>query len=61
MNISVKLAEIGHNVVVGTRNVAKTLARTSPCSFGQPPFSARLGQNPGIQLVSYAEAAGMAK
>jgi len=52
-----KLAGLGHEVMMGTRDAAKTLANTAPGSFGRPPFSAWLKQNPTIRLGDYAEAA----
>lgn len=52
-----KLAEMGHAVIVGTRNVADTLANTTPGPYGQPPFSAWLAQHPGVRVGTYAEAA----
>lgn len=55
--ISQKLAELGHEVMIGTRNVAATLAHTEPNQYGQPPFSAWLKQNPHVRLGSFAEAA----
>ena len=55
--IGAKLVELGHEVMIGTRDVAKTMAHTEPGPFGQPPFSAWLKQNLGIRLGSYADAA----
>jgi len=52
-----KLAESGHTVVIGTRSVSETLARTVPGPFGNPPFKAWKEQHPAIALVTYAEAA----
>ena len=52
-----KLAESGHTVVIGTRSVSETLARTAPGPFGNPPFKAWKEQHPAIALVTYAEAA----
>ena len=37
--LAVRLAELGHAVTVGTRDVEATLARTEPDAFGNPPFS----------------------
>jgi hypothetical protein len=51
------LAGQGHAVMVGTRNVAETLARTTPDGMGNPPFSAWHKQNPQVQLSTFAEAA----
>lgn len=54
--ISEKLAEIGHDVVVGTRDIAETLAHTEPNSYGFPAFSVWLKQNPSIKVGTFAEA-----
>lgn len=53
-----KLAEIGHDVIVGTRDVERTKANTEPGRYNQPPFSAWLRQNQGVRLGSFAESAG---
>ncbi len=53
-----KLAELGHNVMIGTRDVAKTLARSQPDGMGNPPFSAWARQHPQVRLGTFAEAAG---
>jgi hypothetical protein len=55
--IAGKLAELGHAVMVGTRDAPQTMGRTEPGLYGQPPFSAWIKQNPAVQLGSYAEAA----
>lgn len=55
--ISGKLVELGHNVVVGTRDVATTLARTDPHPLGLPPFSVWLQQHPGANVGTFADAA----
>lgn len=51
-----RLADVGHDVVVGTRDVKETLARTEPDVFGTPPFSKWLESNSGVRLVTFAEA-----
>lgn len=56
-----KLAEVGHEVVVGTRDPEATLARTEPDTFGGPPFAVWLDQHPGIRLATLAEAAAGAE
>jgi 8-hydroxy-5-deazaflavin:NADPH oxidoreductase len=56
--ISGKLAELGHEVMVGTRDVASTMARTEPDRYGLPPFSAWLQQNPAAKVGTFEEAAG---
>lgn len=55
--ISGKLVELGHDVMVGTRDVAKTLANTTPHPYGFPAFSIWLKQNPAIKVGTFAEAA----
>lgn len=57
--ISAKLASLGHDVVVGTRDTQSTLARTGTGSAGQP-FSAWLRDHPAVDLAAFAEAAGRA-
>ena len=36
--LSGRLAELGHEVAVGTRDPDATLARTEPDNLGNPPF-----------------------
>ncbi|MBI3810649.1 MAG: NAD(P)-binding domain-containing protein [Nitrospirae bacterium] len=55
--LGAKLAERGHAVMIGTRDVAKTLARTEPDAMGSPPFSVWTKQHPHIKLRTFAEAA----
>jgi predicted dinucleotide-binding enzyme len=55
--LAAKLAELDHDVVVGTRNVAETMANTEPSPYGLPPFSVWLQQNPGARLGTFAGAA----
>jgi predicted dinucleotide-binding enzyme len=52
-----KLSELGHNVVVGTRDVAATLANTKPNAMGLPPYSVWQKQYPKVKLATFAEAA----
>ncbi|MCC6190431.1 MAG: NAD(P)-binding domain-containing protein [Anaerolineales bacterium] len=59
--IAAKLAENGHAVTVGTRDVSQTLARTEPGAYGQPVFSAWLKEHPGVSLGSFADAARQAE
>jgi predicted dinucleotide-binding enzyme len=55
--LSGKIAEAGHDVMVGTRDVEASLARTEPGLAGSPPFSEWLAQNPGVKVGTFAEAA----
>ncbi|MDO9016338.1 MAG: NAD(P)-binding domain-containing protein [Deltaproteobacteria bacterium] len=52
-----KIASLGHDVMIGTRDPAATRARTAPGSFGDPPLSAFLAEHPSIGLGTFAEAA----
>jgi predicted dinucleotide-binding enzyme len=53
-----RLDELGHTVVLGTRDPQATLARTEPDGMGNPPFSAWHAQHPGVSLATFADAAG---
>lgn len=55
--ISGKLAELGHDVMVGTRDVSKTLAHTEPHPYGFPAFSVWQKEHPGVKLGTFADAA----
>lgn len=55
--ISAKLAQLGHEVMMGTRDTAHTLARSGAEGVGDAPFAAWIAQNPGVRLGSFAEAA----
>ncbi|MBI5060052.1 NAD(P)-binding domain-containing protein [candidate division KSB1 bacterium] len=52
-----KLAELGHDVIIGTRNVAETQAKSAPDSMGNPPYSAWAKQHTTVKLATYADAA----
>jgi 8-hydroxy-5-deazaflavin:NADPH oxidoreductase len=56
-----RLAELGHQVTVGTRDVEATRARTEPDGQGNPPFSAWATENPEVALASLADAAAGAE
>jgi predicted dinucleotide-binding enzyme len=51
-----RLAGLDHDVVVGTRDVEQTLARTEPDAMGNPPYAAWQADNPAVRLVPFAEA-----
>ena len=55
-----RLAELGHEVTVGTRDVTATLARTDPDAMGNPPYSAWATAHPAVSLAPFAEAAAAA-
>lgn len=52
-----RLVELGHTVVMGTRDVQKTLANTKPDEMGNPPFAAWHKDHANVQLATLAEAA----
>lgn len=59
--IAGRLAELGHSVVVGTRDPAATLARTEPDGMGNPPFSAWQADHRAVGLATFADAASAAE
>ena len=52
-----KLSALGHEVMVGTRNVDTVLATSGPDRFGRPAFGEWLKNHPGISLSTFPEAA----
>ena len=55
--LSAKLAELGHNVMAGTRDVANTLGRTEPHPYGFPAYSVWQTQHPAVKLGTFTDAA----
>jgi 8-hydroxy-5-deazaflavin:NADPH oxidoreductase len=53
--LSGKLAELGHQVFMGTRNVAESLAKTQPDGWGNPAIGTWIQGQPTVQLVSFNE------
>ncbi|MEW2380561.1 NAD(P)-binding domain-containing protein [Micromonospora sp. NPDC047707] len=56
-----RLAELGHDVTVGTRDVAATLARTTPDGMGNPPYAVWAAEHPQVRLATLADAAAGAE
>jgi 8-hydroxy-5-deazaflavin:NADPH oxidoreductase len=56
-----RLAELGHEVTVGTRDVQATLVRTAPDGMGNPPYSAWAAEHPKVRLATFADAAAGAE
>lgn len=52
-----KLVGLGHEVMVGTRDVKRTLARNRPDEMGNPPFRDWQADHPSVKLGSFAQAA----
>lgn len=55
--LAAKLTENGHNVMLGTRDVAATLARTERDYFGNPSFSEWHQTHSTIQVGTFSQAA----
>jgi len=56
--VAAKLAELDHEVLVGTRDPAATLARDEPHPvYGIPPFRVWHEQHPGVKLGTFPDAA----
>lgn len=51
-----RLDELGHDVVVGTRDPYATLVRTAPDAMGNQPFSVWQRQHRAVELVPLAQA-----
>jgi len=55
--LSAKMADLGHEVMVGTRDVESLLARTEGGMAGGPPFSEWIGHHPTVKVGTFAQAA----
>jgi 8-hydroxy-5-deazaflavin:NADPH oxidoreductase len=56
-----RLAELGHEVTVGTRDVDATMARTEPDAMDNPPYQMWAREHPQVRLAPFAAAAGGAE
>ncbi len=54
--IAAKLVALDHDVVVGTRDVDATLARTEPDGMGNPPYAEWQAEHAQVRLLPLAEA-----
>lgn len=54
-----KLASLGHEVIMGTRNISEKLASTAKDGYGNPPFSEWHAANKNVKLGTFAEAAAL--
>lgn len=52
-----KLSSLGHQVMVGTRDVTEKLASTQGDHYGNPPFSQWLDKNKDVKLGTFAQSA----
>jgi predicted dinucleotide-binding enzyme len=55
--LALKLVEVGHEVIMGTRNVSKKLADGSKDRYGNPPLTDWLRENNQVKLETFATAA----
>jgi len=56
-----RLAELGHEVAVGTRDVAATMARIEPDGMGNPAYAVWARSHPQVRLATFAGAAAGAE
>jgi predicted dinucleotide-binding enzyme len=59
--VAAKLAGLGHEVTVGTRDVEATMARTETDRFGNPPFPEWTRANPQVSVAELAPAVSSAE
>ncbi|SCK06140.1 NADPH-dependent F420 reductase [Streptomyces sp. WMMB 322] len=59
--IAGKLASLGHEVAVGTRDPEATLARSEPDGYGNPPFAHWKAAHEQVRLKTFADAAAWAE
>ncbi len=55
--LAARLAQLGHSVMVGTRDPNATMARGEPGSFGTPPLRVWREANPQVSLGTFSQAA----
>jgi 8-hydroxy-5-deazaflavin:NADPH oxidoreductase len=55
--IANRLAGLGHQVVMGTRDVAESKLRKAADAFGNPAIGEWVEKNPSVKLVTFSEAA----
>ncbi len=55
--IAAKLASLGHQVAIGTRDPKATLGRTEPDTMGNPPFAQWQSGHEEVRLETFADAA----
>lgn len=55
--LAAALAAGGHDIMIGTRVPAETMARDEPDGYGNPPFATWAAEHPDVQLGTFAQAA----
>ncbi|MFC6599210.1 NADPH-dependent F420 reductase [Kitasatospora paranensis] len=58
--IAAKLASVGHEVAIGTRDPQATLARSEADAMGTPPFAHWHQDHPEVRLETFADATASA-
>lgn len=53
--LAAKLNELGHEVMIGTRNVSETMSKTAPDMMGSPPFNEWYANNPKIKVGTFED------
>jgi 8-hydroxy-5-deazaflavin:NADPH oxidoreductase len=56
-----RLAGLGHEVTVGTRDPDRTRERSEPDGMGNPPFAVWLAKHPDVPLLTFQDAAAGAE
>jgi predicted dinucleotide-binding enzyme len=54
--LAARLVACNHDVVIGTRDVEQTLARTEPGAMGHPPYAEWQRANPEVRALPFPEA-----
>src|SRR5215210_9310095 len=54
--IAARLDDMGHEVMVGTRNLEGTASRAEPDAYGNPPFSVWQEEHPEVKLATFSKA-----
>jgi 8-hydroxy-5-deazaflavin:NADPH oxidoreductase len=55
-SLAAALAQRGHEVIIGTRDVAKSLATSEPNAYGLPAFGVWHKSNSGVKVQTFPEA-----
>lgn len=55
--IAAKLDSLGHDVMLGTRDVKQSMAREGKDGFGRPPLKEWMAAHPKVRLGTFADAA----
>ena len=55
--LAAKFVSDGNEVIIGTRNVEETLAKSQPDGMGSPPYKEWRKNNPNVKLGTFADTA----